>query len=293
MITRVLNPPAQTYQGHLMMTSWSGGQTRAEDVSVYYRAPNAYRLEFLSPNGTVDRAVVTDGSRKRVQVMQAGHVTQDFMTPFAPSSLSREDEKNLVIRNYRVVVKGETMILGRSTVLVELTPLAKGKPLHQLRIDRETSVVLEAKEFNPDGKSGSLMRFTEFHPKSALPDSLFLAPAELDASSPEYTRAEPTAPTGPVTGGFMVQGVDYFDVTGKSVRHVRYTDGVLPLSLFETPLPVRIPQEKSLSLASERPLGVGFSTQGRVCSWKKNNQYFTLIGDVQEDLLKNIADTIK
>jgi outer membrane lipoprotein-sorting protein len=291
----VLNPPVSSYKGHLMITSWSGKDTQAEDVTIYYRPQNRYRLEFLAPNGTVDRAVLSDNGHQQILVMQNGQPVQDVIAPLAPTALSRDDERNLVMKNYKVSVKDAAPILGRSTWLVELTPLIAGKPTHQLRVDRTTYVILESKQFSKDGGVGSLMRFTEFQPGTPLADSLFLKEAGLKKEAEITPLSADKIGTSAVrlAGGFSLESVDYFDITGKSVRHVRYTDGLVPLSLFETPQPVKVASQGTTNSPSFGPMQAGFSAKGRVCSWQKNKQYYTLIADLDDNLLQNIAKDLK
>jgi outer membrane lipoprotein-sorting protein len=306
LIAMAFNNPTQAYQGQMLVSYWTETGSKAEDVKIYFIPPNKYRFEFLRPNGTVDRVVLSDGARQNVQQLDKNS-HQNLGTTSSASLLTPEEEKKLLLSNYKASVKESEKLLGRPTWTVELIPLVAGKPYQLVRIDQATHVMLESKRYIPEGKTGSITRFTHFEPGSSLPRDSFLPDIQLDQSTKKdgietSTQELSALPTNEETsfspaklyGGFCLEGSDQFDVNGKLVKHSRYTDGLFPISLFQTPLPVKAPtSEKKQLIEWSRPLQMGTTNTGNIYQWKKDEEYFTLIGDAQPSFLQEIARNLK
>src|SRR5437588_9594866 len=62
-----LEPSAIAFEGRMMVTHWYGKhRSEAEEVRVYHAPPSLSRREFLAPDGTVTKIVVSDGEREEV-----------------------------------------------------------------------------------------------------------------------------------------------------------------------------------------------------------------------------------
>src|SRR5262249_38072396 len=68
-----LQPPQVDYRGRMMFTQWFGKQARAEDVEIY-RSGERSRREFLAPDGTPSRVLISDGERQEVHLVKKGKV---------------------------------------------------------------------------------------------------------------------------------------------------------------------------------------------------------------------------
>jgi outer membrane lipoprotein-sorting protein len=298
--------PALPYEGRLMVTSWSGKETTAQEVNVFFLPPNRYRFEFLSPDGRVQRVVVTDGHQELIRPVRDGQEAEGIVVRGAPKLLSREEQRRLLFDNYRVSVDGTENVLGRTAYVVQLTPLADGKPNQRLTIDKETGIILEMKKDGDEtSNNASVSRFVRFSPNVAAPESQFVISAALQkgddpaAFTPRMTTIKELEQMagGPLPipqhlpGGFALESADFFKVRGESVQHWRYSDGLVPLSLFETKMPVRIPKEgvSAAGAASvAAPAYVGDSNAGAVRYWQSGPRHYTLIGDVSPDLLQQM-----
>ncbi|MFA6004210.1 MAG: hypothetical protein WC881_09085, partial [Elusimicrobiota bacterium] len=70
-----------------------------------------------------------------------------------------------------------------------------------------------------------------------------------------------------------------------------YTDGLAVLSLFLTDRPVRLPADGAgLNARLSPPGSMRISSMGKVFSWKRGRQHYTLMSDVSRDLLGRIAE---
>jgi len=288
--------PAFSYQGRVLLTQWTGKQTTAEEVNVFFAPPARYRLEFLSPDGSIDRIVLGDGRREQVQLMKQGKVVASYATETSPRFIDKEEERRLLLANYKVSVVGPENVMGRSTWVVDLTPVAAGKPSQRMWIDRESKAVLEVKRTLPTG--GASTQFTRFEAK-ALPDTLFgqdntIAVEEIGKplENPEEARqlGGTTGDQSSLEGGFSLMGADLFDVKGEKVRHLRYTDGLIPVSLFVTRVAVEAPKAPDAGTRSlTSPIYFGLSTPVNVSQWKNGKEHYTLIGEVDPALLQRIT----
>ncbi len=180
-----------------------------------------------------------------------------------------------------------------------MIPLVAGKPHQVMQIDKATNIILEIKRFIPQENTGSLTRFTKFAPVLHISNDMFISnpiSAQQDIEPSLIAVSSDDAYLLPATlyGGFTLQTKNNFEVNGKSVKHLRYTDGLLPVSIFQTARPVKAPAQDSQQIIQwSRPLQMGASQAGNIYQWKKNEAYYILIGDVKPALLEEIAGQLK
>src|SRR5205823_2561510 len=100
----------------------------------------------------------------------------------------------------------------------------------------------------------ALSRFTRFEPQKALSRDLFqltsdsgpnvdihgLDPDFLSMEQLDHAMGKRSDFPAELMGGFVFESADFFDVGKEVVRHVRYTDGLTVVSLFQTDRPVRL-----------------------------------------------------
>src|SRR5262249_2316149 len=144
----------------------------------------------------------------------------------------------LLQKNYKFSVKGSDTFIGRPVWLLEMTPKSDGKPKHELKIDKETLVVLEHRRFLPHDKIGSLTQFSTFEPnrKFASGTFSFSNKSGLTADKQDFKMPKPDASKTPpenmraLPEGFMLSSFNVFEVEGTQANHFYYSDGALPLS---------------------------------------------------------------
>lgn len=289
--------PSMPFQARILVTQWQSDNTKAEEVEIYFTPPNSYRMEFFSLNGNLVRVVQMNGDREQVTLMENGKAAHVYSHPHPKRLLPHQQQEDLLSYNYTASIIGSDQMIGRPVWVVELKPLSDGKPIQQLKIDQGTRVILELKRSIPNEKFGSITRFIKFEPQKSLSQDLFLASSlggletPLETSRP-IEMGETPASLLKLPGGFMLNGLDVFDVEGTSARHFSYTDGALTLSVFQTTLPVEIPKETSVGNGSQ-PAVEGLASANQVRHWESAKKYFTLIGEVSQDLLKTISASIK
>src|SRR5262245_18948116 len=93
--------PDIAYEGHMMITQWTGTVARAEEANIYFKPPHDYRVEFLLPDGSVDRVVMSNGFREKVQLMQSGSIVKEYSNKQPPRLLDNKQENELLSANYK------------------------------------------------------------------------------------------------------------------------------------------------------------------------------------------------
>lgn len=304
LLDAALSAPTVSYHGRMMITEWSGKQTRAEEVEVSYSPTNRYRWEFLRPDGTASRLAISDGTNEQILLINPGKTINGESVRNATKLMFPEREKELLLKNYRLAVSGPDTVAGRKAWVLTLDPLVAGKPHQQLWFDQNGLVILGIKRYLPKRPFATLSRFTRFELVAALPDELFainktstaagpgeMVPDFLSIDELEKATGRETDMPDTLPGGFAFESADYFEVGKDTVRHLRYTDGLAVLSLFLTDRPVRLPADGAgLNARLSPPGSMRISSMGKVFSWKRGRQHYTLLSDVSRDLLGRIAD---
>lgn len=298
--------PASAYEGHVTVTRWYGKKTRAEEANVFFSPPNLYRWEFLAPDGTPERLVVSDGRREFLVLSRQKKVLIGAAVKSAP----RQDEERdveLITRNYRLSLSGADKRAGRPVWVVEIAPILSGKPAQKLWIDQETGALLEARRFQDKRSFAVVSRYTRFAPRESFPEGLFEYQASTGAQvdehglDPDYLSLEEMRRRQSVDfpaslpGGFVFESADLLDVRGHSVRQARYTDGLASLSLFQTDKRVRLPADEA---SFEPPLPphpgeFGMTSGGHAYRFQRGRKHYLLLGDISRDLLQRAAAGVR
>ena len=300
--------PTTSYEGHVTVIRWFGKRTRAEEANVYFSPPNLYRWEFIAPDGSPERLVVSDGKKEYLSLARQKKVLSGDAVKSSPKPTEPDREVELMLKNYRLTLSGTEKRAGRAVWVVEISPRVHGKPTQRIWIDQETNVLLESRRFWEKGVFAVLSRYTRFEPKESLPDELFELKTEPGVQvdehglDPDYLSFEEMRrATGKtfnfpqaLPGGFVFESADFFDVQAQAVRQARYTDGLASLSLFQTNRPVSLPKDASPEAAlPPHPGDFGLASTGHVLRFKRGRLHYTLLGDVSEELLSVIAASVK
>ena len=300
LLESVLDFPTAAYSGQMTVISYSGRQARAHEVRVAYAPENRYRWEFLSPSGAVERVVVSDGKLEETRLF--GPKTRVFVgdpVGSAPRELEGSEERLLLEKNYTVDAADGGELVGRRVRLLRISPKEPGKPRQELWIDAETGIVLQSRRFHPNGSRAAVSRFHRFSVGSpvepgdfSLSSAAAAAPHGLGPTAEASTSAlrglPPVLAQGPdLPGGFSFDSADTMRIRGRAVSHLRWTDGLVSLSLFVSDRPARPSGDAPLRGAAVRALDADPGS-GRVLAWKSKGRHYTLIGDLSPALLEAI-----
>ena len=300
-----LEAPTSPYRGRMMFTQWFGKQARAEDVEVYHEGDRV-RREFLAPDGTPARVIVSDGELQEVHLVKKGKVLRGDAVKSYEKLMPPERERELLLKNYRLTAEGPQDVAGRPCWILEIAPLVAGKPEQKLWIDQDTHVVLENKRLLPGRAFAAMIRYTRFEPKADIDDALFALDTSTTAKAgkglePDFMTLEQlNAETGKhaslpaeLPAGFVFESADFFTVNKSTVTHARYTDGLSVLSVFLTDKPVRLPKGGPAPRSGLPGASLRLSSAGRLLHWQRGRAHYTLLGDVNKELLQRIAKALQ
>jgi negative regulator of sigma E activity len=258
-LRRTTTAPMIPYEGVVTVGIRQGRDTRMEEVKVRFKPPNHYRWEYMNPDGKIQRAVVTHKE---------------------PGLQLAKQEWNLLLANYSVEVTGVDNVLGRHVWQLELTPRVAGKCHRRLLVDQQTGIILENRKFHPNKKEAVMSRFIRFQAPASFSDSLF---EEDSHAMPKgiYERI-PSAQQRPypetLPNGFQLVGASAMQVGDNIITQMRYSDGLSIISVFQTVRPVN-------ATAPETPT----PAINHVVSQRTRDGHVTLIGDMPDELLKEMA----
>lgn len=308
LLDAALAGPAISYQGRVTVTQWYGKQTRAEEMRVYVLPPDSVRREFLAPDGTVTRVSISDGDVETVRLVRAGKTVRGDAVRSYEKVLSPELERDALMSNYEMSSSTGEKVAGRATWRLTMKPKTDGKPWQTLWLDQDTRIVLRSKRYLPRRPFASKAEFASFEPRAKLDPALF----QVDAATADLISPPSLAPdfltleqlntaTGDraslppkLPGGFVFESADVFPVGKSKVRHARYTDGLIVISLFMTDRRVRLPKGGIISSGGTHlPGPLRASRAGKLIQWGGGARYYTLMGDVSRELLADIVKSLR
>jgi outer membrane lipoprotein-sorting protein len=290
--------PTVPYAGEITITHWAGRAAHAEEARVYVGSPDRYRYEFLTPTGDVSRVVVGTGGFEYVLIPEHGKVLHGLSAHGINSRPSPAITFALLSSNYHISSPEPDEVAGRKVFVVELTPLAEGKPRERLWLDPQTGVVLALRRFGTKTPDAAALRFIRFEPNAEFEEDFFDVDLSTENVVKDHGLRDTNRPLedlnrdgGPFPDslpfGFVYSGGRRFQVQGETVTQLTYTDGLTVVSVFETARPVQRedPSEERFSFSDGGGPPLSLHSPIRIVHGKRGGSYFTVMGDSNEALL--------
>lgn len=296
-----------TYHGTRVEMSWSAEQATGSVASVFHRADRKSRIEYQAAADGSRRIVIDDGTR--LWDIDVAH--ERVIVGSSPEERDGVDETlKLVVKNYNIHLVGEDEVAERSAYLVQLDSKYLGRRTQRLWIDRYTHLTLRSEKYRRDGTLASVSYFVDIDFPKTLDPGLFVASVPKGVKVYEQTKENASISPDRLEGAigfppyvpallpagfrFAGAGITSSRAPGDTI-HLRFTDGLDVISLFETR--GEPGKRYTVSDAREVPLahGTGFLVDAcdtLVLSWSAKNTYFTLVGDLPTDVMRAIADSI-
>lgn len=234
-----------SYKGHQTTTYWRTGQTLA--VLVYHRPYDDRRIEYLEPEAKRGRLLVSDGSqqweydppRKTLRHRQ-----------LSPGAFEEDDllSYTLLRANYLLTVDPKPRLWAdRKSYLVTIKR-PQGRTLaRRFWIDAGSGLILKRETFREDGKPAITAAYTDIAYHGVFAPPLFtlaglartvhtveLPSTETAVSlSSLRTRLAGKAAAPASLAGYRLVGATMTKVGSRPVLHLRYSDGLNLVSLFE------------------------------------------------------------
>ena len=299
--------PPKPYQGRMISLITSGKQSHSSDVAVYARPPNSYKRDFFSPSEELEKVVVSDGETEWIYFPMKKMAWKGDSKKTQPRILSDEDVWILLSKNYNIQLRGSDQIAGRDTWVVQILPRDEGKPKRAVWIDKDEPVILQSKEYHPDGSLATQSHFVKIEFLDDLPEELFrFDPKNMTVKEhgldPDFLSMEELQKSGAgilrlpqkLPEGFIFESGNFFTFHGKEVTHLRYTDGLTVMSLFESSVPISSDDKTFNWKPFDLDRGtIGLSKAGKVIRWKSKGRYFALVGNLSAPALERVAKSLR
>lgn len=216
---------------------------------------------------------------------------------------------DLLIRNYHVSLSGRDTVAGRTADIVELIPRYSGNPSKKLWIDREKGIILRSEDRTASGKIRSTMEFTSIDFLGSISDAAFEHPANAEstlvklAGERKLSRAElgksvgisVTSPTY-LPRGYILDSMRTYSCgcdCGHKAAHLRYTNGLNSISVFETPADGSCNHKGCRIHCS--PSGrceVRDVCQARIATTRSNGRSIIVVADLSEKEITKLVRSI-
>ncbi|MCZ6678189.1 MAG: DUF4367 domain-containing protein [Candidatus Poribacteria bacterium] len=222
-----------------------------------------------------------------------------------------QKEMELLERNYRFDFATAEAIAGHEIDLVTISPRLEGRPTKRLYLARDTGIILRAEDLHPDGTLRLMFVYTQisFEPEKVQQK---LAELQRDGKQPSEKKRRRSQPitlgdARKVLDNRLVQptylppGFQLLET--RSIKHrsetvyLRYTDGLVTFSLFETKGPsLRAPRSRGEDAQVIQRHGVAVQLSHReqthILQWFVAGVDFALMGELSQEEMVKVAESL-
>ena len=299
-----------SYRGRQVTTEWRTGQAVA--VIVSHRAPERRRIDILAPDSQRGRCLASDGRQEWEFDPHAGRLIRRRLSPDTDAMEDASARYSLLKTNYALAVLPDARtIADRKAFVLTITRRSGHTLARKLWIDADTGLALRRENYREDGKLAVTVTFSDINFHAPLPLSLFSLArltrrpgVHLEQAAPSDERSVPMSDIRRQFGrgavapsalrGYRLVGAALSGAGPKARLHLRYSDGLNLVSLFEQK---RTQTRRATRVAgSARPVPVGRRMgQGArrgtvaVVNWDRNALNLTLMGEMADGTLQDLA----
>lgn len=299
-------PPRVAFSGKKLVVTWFGKQSRASEVRVYFKPPDLWRHEVLSPSGKVLRVSIEKGQKEWVWREDKTEIVEHDVPD--NEGLDADALRRLLVQNHLVEARGVQDILRRRAAGLEILPKLKAGSKLELWVEPETGIVLRRRQSDLYGTWVHESRFVSLEESDDLPDSMFdpasetsrrivRPPARREISSKaelEQAGFGGTPWLAALPFGFTLQSVAMVPVKGGVVAHFRYTNGLSLVSLFVSKTKI---SPSSIGAPAASPGSdsdySGASWVGNVVGWREGKLHYVLIGEMNPKSLHKLRWAVR
>ncbi len=205
--------------------------------------------------------------------------------------LNLPKKPELTFKNYNISIRGEEKIIGREAYHIVLTPICEGNVKKEVWIDKKTYITLKSVIYDWTGKLIKEKEVTSLtiydkHPPilDKMKKILKVNSKKLSRWFTSYNEAEKVLKIKLLKPTYIPCGYELIGIhvsnRFKNTIHIVYTNGIGYISLYEKKVPIWARKEKG-------------PHKGPHPNWEKRGTRLLLIGDVKEDILYKMAESIK
>jgi negative regulator of sigma E activity len=248
-------------------------------AGVIHQRPATTRVQYLSPP-SIEGTVVLQVGAQRWRRASGDRMWQRAAAPPEPEAF------DLLMRNYDLRVSpGVQVVARRDCSLLLITPRHEGNPSKRMWVDRATGLVLRTELLNWRQEHISISAYRDIAIDPDLSDALpLLAPPGQAQTAPRRPALDfqPISPRY-IPPGYVSRGTDVMTLGKYTAAHLRYSDGLNTISLFQAP---------GKAFANETPFGSMELSFTQVIMWRRGDMAFAIMGDIDPAELRKMADSI-
>jgi negative regulator of sigma E activity len=303
----IAGPANVSYTGVVEVVRIGTHDAEADVYHVEHRAPNLTRRVYSAPAALAGDAVVSKGD-VLFSVDPSHHEVVESRNDAVTDPRALDAEYTLLVRNYRVVRKGDESFDGRPTIDLALVNRYTGRTTVLVRIDAQRKIALDRQEFAPNGSLVDEKRFemiqystqvptADFSLPKAYPivqSSAFGQPPELPERIVAQAGFAARAPS-PLPGGFAPVEGDMVVMQGVRTVHLLYSDGIRTFSLFENAQASRLDAEHLQTQSvrvGDRNAEYTEDDTDSLLAWSDGTLHYTLVCEAGLVNLPHLATAI-
>lgn len=284
------------------VTTLTRGPALTSEQTVYRDGFRGMRTEYISPPQLAGEIMVDNG--KEMIHFVPGHKVARVRPSrlFALKQRTQEAARAFLHGALDVELVGKDKIADRPTFVLVVKP--RGKEKAQTRkfwVDSEKWIKLKTEDIGPDGTVLSTSYYTKIEFLDKLPQEKFqfepppgvkiergpartqVMPLEKVRQLVKFRILEPTY----LPNGFKCIGATAIPFRQGKIVVLRYSDGILSFSLFQTP-------GRVLDRGFLQRLRQGPSPSGKnIYSWRRGDLNLTLVGPIPLHEVQKIAESVR
>lgn len=341
------------YEGRLTLMAQDQTRNMVFELMVTRKAPDKRRIEIISPSEMAGSGFIINGNdfsplfppnREPNNNNKGPRGRGMFMPLFQPEQMDEGQGYNIqqLLKNYKVRVLEGGFVAGRNTYLLEIDPRNSDRASRKIWVDKEKSILLKTEQYNIQKVLQKLIAFSKISFGMDISDDVFRIQRKLfdfgkQRKPPEHeelwnqsqggldldkikekAKFDATIPNI-LPGGLMLQSINMIKFDKNQNIHLRYTDGLTFISVFQSPFdearrererhegpppgggppgnppgpprePPKVEKMKILNIECDiMQRGSDF-----IFRWYKGGVYFTMIGDYRKiEMIKMVGSIIK
>ena len=298
-----------SYKGRQITTYWRTG--RLMEVLVFHRPTDDQRIQFLNPEIERGRLLVTqDGTQ---QWDYDPHQKLLRHRRLSPGALDDDDllSYTLLRANYLLAVDPKPHVIAdRKTYVVTIKRPAGQTLARRFWIDAGSGLILKREIYRDDGKLAVTVTFSDITYHALFASSLFtLSSLTRTVRVVELPTAETAIPlssvrsqlagkaSAPVSlAGYRLVGATTTKIGERPVLHLRYSDGLNLVSLFEQrrtqpSRPTLVPPGMRVTHIGATSVHIARRASLTTLNWDTATLNTTLMGEMGLSTLRTLAQS--
>ncbi len=294
------------YKGRQITTAWQTG--RVTEVFVFHRPADDRRIQFLNPEVERGRLLVSDGTQQwdydphhkilRHRRLSPGALDDDELLSYT-----------LLRANYLLAVDPKPhTVADRKTYLVTIKRPQGQTLARRFWIDAGSGLILKRETYFDDGKLAVTAVFSDITYHAALAPALFtLSGLAKTVRVAELPTAEAAIPLSSLAkqlagkasapaflAGYRLVGATTTKIGERPVLHLRYSDGLNLVSLFEQrrtqpDRPTLVPPGMRVIQIGATPVHIAHRASLTTLNWDTPALNTTLMGEMGLSTLRTLA----